>query len=629
MQDGALLTFFLGPVQPFIEAARTVRDLWTGSYLLSWLTASAMKPVIQECDEQAILSPSLEGNRVLDAVLGRLSPDHRYTAMTPCSPNRFVARVPADKADGLAQACEAACRSEWEDKIAGKVRDELRERFSEHDPHWGRNWDPQIRSYFEIRTAVLPLADSTEEVLARLGVSTPELGWPPLDVLAGVLDALKSVRHVPAYEPQGDDKDRFPPKCSLLGSYEQMGPAELDASAAFWRDLAEKGKRYRGTWLSRSDRLCAVSLVKRFAWPCYLAGVLGLRPEELRFSDSYTVAARLWLKADPPLSPEEVRRRYGHWSGLWLHWSSQHQEPDEEECPRPVWNTIRAKRSAQGKPPIYYVILMMDGDHLGKLFRGVDGDTSWGRGEERARSISTRLTAFAVNEAEQLVEATTAADDPHGELIYSGGDDTLAVLPTQTALACANRLRAAYEDAMRGDKPHTVSAGLAVVHVKEDLRFALQQAREAEKASKAAGRNALTIAVCRRSGEHTRATLGWGQVGQVQGLVEAFAGKDGEPGVSDRWAYKLRGEVRTLRNLPRQAVRAELGRLLGRVEGATERQQQGFRDAVLNIFDGYHAEMTDQGRGENKLRWRKDDDAITDFVTLCQSASFLARGRDE
>ncbi len=36
-------TFQLGPVQSFIESARTVRDLWTGSFILSWLTITAMK----------------------------------------------------------------------------------------------------------------------------------------------------------------------------------------------------------------------------------------------------------------------------------------------------------------------------------------------------------------------------------------------------------------------------------------------------------------------------------------------------------------------------------------------------------------------------------------------------------
>ena len=43
-QRDAFLAFSLGPVQTFIAAARTVRDLWTGSYVLAWLTWQAICP---------------------------------------------------------------------------------------------------------------------------------------------------------------------------------------------------------------------------------------------------------------------------------------------------------------------------------------------------------------------------------------------------------------------------------------------------------------------------------------------------------------------------------------------------------------------------------------------------------
>lgn len=37
-----ILHFTLGPVQGFIADARRTRDLWAGSFLLSWLTGQAM-----------------------------------------------------------------------------------------------------------------------------------------------------------------------------------------------------------------------------------------------------------------------------------------------------------------------------------------------------------------------------------------------------------------------------------------------------------------------------------------------------------------------------------------------------------------------------------------------------------
>src|SRR5207249_2516274 len=98
----------------------------------------------------------------------------------------------------------------------------------------------------------------------------------------------------------------------------------------------------------------------------------------------------------------------------------------------------------------------------------------------------------------------------HGTLIYAGGDDVLALLPTSAALACARELRLAFsgqpdvnggadrgyyrkdgQDLLMMGPKATLSAGLAIVHSKEDLRFALEQVRRAERQAKDAGRDAL------------------------------------------------------------------------------------------------------------------------------------------
>ena len=47
-RGGAYLSLSLGPVQKFIEAARSVRDLWSGSAILSWLIFQGIRPVIEK-----------------------------------------------------------------------------------------------------------------------------------------------------------------------------------------------------------------------------------------------------------------------------------------------------------------------------------------------------------------------------------------------------------------------------------------------------------------------------------------------------------------------------------------------------------------------------------------------------
>ena len=56
-----LLVFQLGPVQDFIAQARSTRDLWSGSFMLSWLMAHALNAVVREGQlrNEDVIMPSI------------------------------------------------------------------------------------------------------------------------------------------------------------------------------------------------------------------------------------------------------------------------------------------------------------------------------------------------------------------------------------------------------------------------------------------------------------------------------------------------------------------------------------------------------------------------------------------
>lgn len=709
----ALLSFALGPVQSFIATARTVRDLWTGSMILSYLTFRALLPVVESQGPTALVYPSLRGIPLIDLWLqsekgfgdrlGRDGPDEDLRR-APCLPNRFLAVVPwgpdGAMARGLAEASVAAAKRAWRE-MAESVRKRLDGCMSSlpHGEGWDRCWHDQINCCFDFRSAVLPLGGSRENVDGRLanllqGMATFREAFPgagavrqlaralrraghapgydqehagrwqyQVELSARLLQAQRAVRPVPMYQAEGPT----PPKCSLLGTYEQMGPDKLEASRQFWegdpaRNITGATARIglNGVRLRRGERLCAVALVKRFAAPAYLADRLGLTPEDLRFPDTATVAAAEWLSR-ARLDPEELRRmtRARTWSGQWLHWPRRDFDQDEEPCPESVWDILqRAKGQRElGRPPTYYAILMMDGDDMGRWLRGekspqvrevmhpdlvgyyqgLSAETKAGLDARRPvgpalhAAISEALTNFALHFVPRIVS------QHHGTLIYAGGDDVLALLPTATVLACARALREAFrqdwasdgqgaERLLMGERAG-VSAGIAVVHMKEDLRFALQTARDAEKAAKGAGRDILQVTVCRRSGEHGAALCPWEEVGQVIDWIEAF-----RQDASDRWAYHLAGELPTLRGLRPEAMRAEIRRQVDRAEeptrrrlGATKEKSAG--QCVGDAFERYRL-ASSQSASEAPHRRLDDAQAVTQFVKLCQTASFLARGRD-
>jgi CRISPR-associated protein Cmr2 len=679
----ALLSFSLGPVQPFIAAARTVRDLWAGSYILSWLTFSAMEPILEQYGPGAILSPALRGNPQLDRWLralcfsespdapqllaSRIDPPKPRQLLSPCLPNRFTAFVPmgvdGQSAKEIAEKCEQRCRNAWKE-IADAVLQHLRQAVERKrvplPEGWDRDWHAQIGSFFELRTAVLPLNDCNDETIGRLVSATgkwedafadaarvrqltaaiphgdaPGYGqdsaghWMGMmDLLGRLMAAQRSAKHVPDYTPQADAEGKWPGKCSLMGTYEAMGPGDREAAGDFWEAFAQ-ATIIEGARVRKGERLCALSLVKRYAWAAYFRPELSLKSDDLSYPDTATVAANVWLEKH---DLARIAKRTD-WSGQWLHWGRPNQEADEDSVPREVWESIRTAKRKEA-PPAYYAILMMDGDNLGKWLRGDLGPTvsqalapqmttyfnkADGLAARRPigpafqAALSEALTNFALHFVPDIIEKH------HGTLIYAGGDDVLALLPTQTAVACAQELNQTYQQnegekdgrryLLMGNKA-TVSAGLAIVHYKEDLRVALQAARVAEKQAKTAGRNALCLRVVRRSGEDSSVVMKWNQSNNVHLLIDSFLG-----GASDRWAYKLRALMPTLEGLPQGAFEAEMTRQLNHSEGVT----QEFRLLIQTLRD------------EHFQTWCGSNAAIirNDFITLVQSASFMARGRDQ
>lgn len=137
----ALLTLAIGPVQPFIAAARSTSDLWAGSHLLARLAWEAMKPLVEELGPDAVLFPRLRGVPQVDLWLKDacgLPADWFRTAFgkeestnadtnplfAAALPNRFVALVPASRARELAERCRDQVRS-WMQKLGQRTVERL------------------------------------------------------------------------------------------------------------------------------------------------------------------------------------------------------------------------------------------------------------------------------------------------------------------------------------------------------------------------------------------------------------------------------------------------------------------------------------------------------------------------
>ncbi len=173
----AFLLVQIGPVQEFIAQARTTRDLWSGSYLLSWLIAHGIKAVTDEIGPDCVMYPSLRGQPLFDflhkeSLYDKLNlwNDLRHSheqILTPNLPNRFLAVVPEWLAQQLAVAAEKVMREElqrigdacakWlnvEETALARWNQQLRQFLNVTWQTW--TWEPDVAKAVEKHPALKP-----------------------------------------------------------------------------------------------------------------------------------------------------------------------------------------------------------------------------------------------------------------------------------------------------------------------------------------------------------------------------------------------------------------------------------------------------------------------------------------
>ncbi len=177
--EAALLTLAIGPVQPFIAAARTTSDLWAGSHLLSRLAWEAMRPLCEALGPDAILFPRLRGVPQVDLWLRDTSPtgmglpnslfqecewnrgsSDANPLFSAALPNRLVAIVPQSQAVELAQRIERQVRGWLLNQGAAVMRRLLEEAgydAAQEYPGY-EQMRQQLHGFPEVHWAVVPFA---------------------------------------------------------------------------------------------------------------------------------------------------------------------------------------------------------------------------------------------------------------------------------------------------------------------------------------------------------------------------------------------------------------------------------------------------------------------------------------
>ncbi len=631
----ALMMFKLAPVQNFIKNARKEADLWAGSHLLSYLTFQAMKVVVNEFGPDAIIFPHLRGQPFFDKefeeyfaeiLVERVEEQKLSIANIP---NKFLAIVSADEVKSVEGKIREEINKTLEDLLKFSLESSLGGKIDEQVGSYLK----QLQNYFSVTVCANPadpnellriveklpehMREKYEKWLSLLESRIRDLDLYPL--MFELLEEIVAVESRKFNKLEGFEKE----KCTLCGELEVVGDKEMWDWKIF----------------KKNERLCPVCLIKRM-YPKWMEKRWKIK---VGFESVSEVALKRKLKDESTyydiIHSMEVARKLGCEKavnsfyeninrildrlGLSLNLEVVYKEnlssvraisrtlgvdekeikkiPNVEKHLEKARNAVIEIEKVTGEFPKYYAILMMDGDDMGRMLIGdemrpvmdylhpkVLEHLPHEMSEKTKRlitpathsAISRALAHFSVNVVPDIVKKY------RGELIYAGGDDVLALLPTDSALACAYEIQRLFGEEWDGWNvmpAKTMSAGILIVHYKHPLYDALDKVRELERKAKEFGRNAVAIGYLARSGSYDEVVVSWevlrklnAKVGEhsMLDLIKRSKEREREPPyISERLSYDVARKIDNLPNI--EAIKHFLKYELSRhYHGRDEREKK-------------------------------------------------------
>lgn len=523
MSNQEIVLASVGPVQGFIANARRCQDLWFGSWLLSELSRTIAKTL------------GAEGGHLIFP--GDLRDDAAVA-------NKILAVVPVGDGPTRARAAGQAMREHLK-AIARDHFDRYEKRLGD-DAKWFHraSAEAHVAELIELQWVVVPMRDGYEKAWRDaerlLAMRKASRVWPQIKGRAGVPKSSIDGSRESVIDEKVYEKKLFSPEQRrshfLVKKSERLSGVDLLKRVGL-ELVVEDDERNERDWRRRipkvfhsTSHVAAMPLLTRLErgganademLRVYLRDLdaLGLDLSRFQIRAGWSEPKARVMK---PYGGEEIcqpsrtlqqRNERGlprGFDGVLLFESRL--EDAFEQAPKRELDIQTAVKAAKDSlrrflekglgyggdsaPYAYYALLLADGDRMGAMLDELA--TTSDDALEEHRKVSGYLDSFA-SEARPLVE------EHAGSVIYTGGDDVMALLPLHTALECAEALRALFEEKVAARVPPsverpTLSVGLAIVHHLDRMREARELAKQAERAAKDGGRNALALAVKKRSG---------------------------------------------------------------------------------------------------------------------------------
>jgi CRISPR-associated protein Cmr2 len=481
-----ILTISIGPVGAFIAAGRRSRDLWWGS---RWLSA-CVKHVAQRLREEnhRVLLPRLELNPITVA-------------------NKIVIRLGSDDDPRVTVQ-----------KAEGWARDWLIEKITFSSTDGGKGLPSFVdRKRFDDQVGAIRTGDFIE---FRAGWSAAPTFHEALTLASEHRDAAPRFFSASASE-EGVPKCHLDPgrDSVMIGGDEVKGHSLAERVKSFVLEGEQLDAIYlarRRALLTDTDHLGKLPFppVGRVAVDPWLGGVNLVASDllvSLRRSLEAIFSPDAHARAFALSSPVDHRGgRDGDWTAplpfdasflaegrleavqrVWDRLTPDRSTPEQERladkaaqeaCSKVVSAASRIHKEA-GFPIPYYAMVEMDGDEVGSALQAITEEDEWSE-------VIKSLYQFS-DGAEEIIRSH------HGVPFYAAADELLFYIPVDKALPAVQELAAYWRETVGQTKGATdlsqtsLSAGIAIVHLMDDLDRVRKEASDALGMAKKARRDTL------------------------------------------------------------------------------------------------------------------------------------------
>jgi len=621
MQNEKLLIFTFSPVQGFILTARKPRDLFTASYIVSYLTEELIR---RTKIKEKVIYPQLKCENLTLA---------NY-------PNKFIALVE----ENICEKLKKEFGKIWEG-IYESVWRGLNLELNEQKEKVYKQYLKHVKNYF---TAFCECTELVSEEEWKKILEIPEKELKDLkakdnyaytyDLTERILGAEKSWRpyrnlvddleYIQEKE-NGEKKKVHPNGCTMCGERLHL--------AFDWKNKGNVFKKEDEDHIRKNEKLCGVCLVKRFAIKYYFGKVSEKLKKFWNFPSTEEIAGikfkekleekieiKPHLKAkleglyeklkDTPyilregllgyekkalLIDSEIFRREG-WKALFkeAEYLGKHKEDIEN-----IYKLLKEEGLEHKNQ--YYSILLSDGDSIGNWL-GIKSDIrNEPLSEEFHKKFSEKLSEYAKD--------ITSIKDFTYQTIYAGGDDFMGFFHpadvVEFAKICAEIFTKRLKE--KALKTPSISGGAVIAHVKINLQDVLEKAKFLEKRAKSVeGKGALAVGVMTRNASLTYFISKWEDIDTFFLFKEAFKSRE----LGQNFGYDLAKVAVYLKNR-KEVFYSLLKRALNRKAKGEIKPENLYASAVCFI--------------EKTKTYLKEENPIENFLNLLYVARFVAKGRSE